>query len=181
MASSANSVGQSATIFDGTYFKDRLPILFPISVWLTLFAWRPLFFGFYHDDWSLLLGCHGSIIEELRCVDASRPGAVLIRWMFYQFAGYDPALWQCITIASMLAAALTLMLVVRNVLRAMGFEEPWVRIAAAISSGAYLAFPWMLGVAWVTGTSPNFATSASICRCLRGSRGSRCWPAASLQ
>jgi hypothetical protein len=136
----------------------RRPWLLPVAVWIVLFAWRPMLFGLYHDDWSLLLGCDGSILAELHCVDPSRPGAVLIRWMFHAAVGADPAAWQAITIITMLGAALTLMGMLRRLVRAMGYDDERAAAAAAVAASFYLAFPWMLGVAWVTATSPNVAT-----------------------
>jgi hypothetical protein len=136
----------------------RRPWLLPVTVWMLLFAWRPMLFGLYHDDWALLLGCDGSILAELHCVDPSRPGAVLIRWAFHTVVGADPAAWQVITIATMLGAALTLMGVLRRVVRQMGYDDARAAAAAAVAASFYLAFPWMLGVAWVTATSPNIAT-----------------------
>jgi hypothetical protein len=139
-------------------FLVRRIWLFPVATWVLLYAWRPFFFGFYHDDWSLLLGCGGSILAELHCLDASRPGAVLIRWAFHALVGTDPAAWQLITSLSMLGAGWTLMWMLRDVLRASGCDASRAACAGASAASFYLAFPWMLGVAWVNGTSPNVAT-----------------------
>ena len=135
----------------------RRPWLLPVATWIVLYAWRPIWFGFYHDDWSLLLGC-GSILAELYCVDPSRPGAVMIRWAFHQLIGADPTAWQCVTVASAFGAAWTLMLVLQRLLPAISFAQRHAAFAAALAASFYLAFPWMLGLAWVNGTSPNFAT-----------------------
>jgi hypothetical protein len=132
--------------------------LLPVTVWICLFSWRPLLFGFYHDDWSLLLGCGGSILAELHCVDPSRPGAVLIRWAFHAVIGLNPAAWQGVTTLTMLAGALTLMDLLRQLLRALDYADARAGSAAALGAAFYLAFPWMLGLAWVTATSPNVAT-----------------------
>jgi hypothetical protein len=130
----------------------------PAGIWALLYAWRPLLFGFYHDDWSLLLGCNGSILQEIYCVDASRPGAPLIRWIIHEFIGASPAAWQFVTTISMLGAALTLMALLRRMARAGGVADVPGAWAAAIAAAFYLAFPWMLGLAWVTAISPNVAT-----------------------
>jgi hypothetical protein len=140
-----------------TAFARRAWML-PVATWILLYAWRPVLFGFYHDDWALLLGCGGSIIAELHCVDPSRPGAVLIRWAFHAVVGTDPAAWQSITVLSMLGAALTLMRMLRNVVTASGFDDARASFAGATAASFFLAFPWMLGIAWVNGTSPNVAT-----------------------
>jgi hypothetical protein len=132
--------------------------LLPALTWTLLYAWRPLRFGFYHDDWSLLLGCDGSILAEIYCTDPSRPGAPIIRWVFHSLIGVNPAAWQMVTIVSALVAAATLMLLLQRMLRAGGLDAARAAWAAAIAASFYLAFPWMLGVAWVTGTSPNVAT-----------------------
>jgi hypothetical protein len=132
--------------------------MLPVAVWICLFSWRPLLFGFYHDDWSLLLGCGGSILAELHCVDPSRPGAVLIRWAFHAVIGLNPAAWQAVTTLTMLAGALTLMALLRQLLRALDYDDARAGSAAALGATFYLAFPWMLGLAWVTATSPNVAT-----------------------
>jgi len=132
--------------------------LLPIAIWCSLYAWRPLLFGFYHDDWSLLLGCNGSILQEIYCIDVSRPGAPLIRWTFHELIGTNPAAWQFVTTVSMLGAALALMALLRRMLQPGGVSELRSAWAAAIAAAFYLAFPWMLGIAWVTATSPNIAT-----------------------
>jgi len=134
-------------------------LLIPITVWIACYAWRPFFFGFYSDDWFLHLGCDGTILSELVCVDPSRPVAVLIRWTVHQFIGVNPAGWQIVTTGSLLAAALTLMVLLRHMLLATGIEKRQAAIAGAMAAAYYLAFPWMLGVAWATATSPNFATT----------------------
>ena len=136
----------------------RKPWLLPAAMWALLYAWRPLLFGFYHDDWSLLLGCNGSILQEIYCVDASRPGAPLIRWIIHELIGTSPAAWQFVTSISMLGAALTLMALLRRVAQAGGVGETRSAWAAAIAATFYLAFPWMLGAAWVTAISMNIAT-----------------------
>jgi hypothetical protein len=132
--------------------------LLPALTWTLLYAWRPLRLGFYHDDWSLLLGCDGSILAEIYCTDPSRPGAPIIRWVFHSLVGVNPAAWQMVTIVSAFVAAATLMLLLQRMLRAGVLDASRAAWAAAIASSFYLAFPWMLGVAWVTGTSPNVAT-----------------------
>jgi hypothetical protein len=136
----------------------RNPGLFPLTMWVLLYAWRPLRFGFYHDDWSLLLGCNGSILQEIYCVDTSRPGAPLVRWIIHGLIGANPAAWQLATTVSMLGAALILMTLLNRLARADGLPKPRSAWAAAITATSYLAFPWMLGIAWVTATSPNIAT-----------------------
>ncbi len=127
-------------------------------MWVLLYAWRPLFFGFYHDDWALLLGCNGSILQEIYCVDTSRPGAPLLRWAVHEFIGTNPAAWQLVTTVSMLGAALTFMALIHRAIRAGGIAETRSAWVAAIAATFYLAFPWMLGIAWVTAISPNIAT-----------------------
>ncbi len=136
----------------------RMPWLFPFTVWIVLYAWRPLLFGFYHDDWSLLLGCNGAILQEIDCVDTSRPGAPLVRWIVHGLIGTNPAAWQFVTTVSMLGAALTLMALLHRIARAGKVSELRGGWAAATAAAFYLAFPWMLGLAWVTATSPNIAT-----------------------
>ena len=132
--------------------------LLPALTWTLLYAWRPLRFGFYHDDWSLLLGCDGSILAEIHCTDPSRPGGPIIRWVFHSLVGMNPAAWQTITIMSAFAASATLMLLLQSMLRAGGLHTWQAAWAAAIASSFYLAFPWMLGAAWVSGTSQYAAT-----------------------
>jgi hypothetical protein len=117
-----------------------------------------LLFGFYHDDWSLLLGCNGAILQEISCVDTSRPGAPLVRWIVHGLIRTNPAAWQLVTTVSMLGAALTLMALLPTLIRADGVSEARSARSAAIAATLYLAFPWMLGLAWVTATSPNIAT-----------------------
>jgi hypothetical protein len=58
----------------------------------------------------------------------------------------------------MLGAALTLLLLLLCLLKAMGFKEQRAAAASAVASATYLTFPWMLGLAWVSGTLPNCAT-----------------------
>ena len=132
--------------------------LLPAAMWASLYAWRPWFFGFYHDDWALLLGCNGSILQELYCLDVSRPGAPLIRWTIHEFIGTSPAAWQFVTTLTMLGAALALMALLRRMGQAGGVADLPGAWAAATAASFYLAFPWMLGLAWVTATSPNIAT-----------------------
>src|ERR1700681_3985422 len=97
--------------------------LFPVAMWALLYAWRPLLFGFYHDDWAHLVGCNGSILQELTCVDMSRPGAPLIRWSIHGLIGTNPAAWQLVTAVSMLGAALALTALLRRLARADGVAE----------------------------------------------------------
>src|SRR5260370_5320031 len=119
----------------------RKPWLLPAAMWALLYAWRPLLFGFYHDDWSLLLGCNGSILQEIYCVDASRPGAPLIRWIIHELIGTSPAAWQFVTSISMLGAALTLMALLRRLAQAAGVRETRSAWAASIAASTHPSLP----------------------------------------
>jgi len=58
------------------------------------------------------------------------------------------------------------MALLRRALGAIGVEDRRAALASAFAASYYLAFPWMLGVAWATAISPNFATicfNVAIC------------------
>ena len=136
----------------------RNPWLLPAAMWVLLYAWRPFLFGFYHDDWSLLLGCNGAILEELYCTEMSRPGAPLIRWAIHGLIGTNPAAWQFVTSISILGVALTLIALLGRMTRTDGDADAYGGWAPAVAATVYLAFPWMLGIAWINGILTNVAT-----------------------
>jgi hypothetical protein len=134
--------------------------LLPAATWVALYSWRPFVFGLYSDDWAFILprGPNNSILQQLVDVDTSRPGAVLIRWIVSGLAGQNPFAWQLFAITTMLAVALTLLALLHNIISTFGFGEHRARLAAAVATATYLAFPWMLGTAWMTGSLCNLAT-----------------------
>jgi hypothetical protein len=132
----------------------------PTALWVLLYSWRPWRFGFYHDDWSLTLprGPSGSILAQLYDTDTSRPMAVLVRWFIHELVGQSPFGWQVSAVAAALAGALTLALLLRSVLRSMQYDELSAGTASGLAVASYLAFPWLLGTAWATGSMYHWTT-----------------------
>jgi hypothetical protein len=134
--------------------------LIPGAIWILLFSWRPFFFGFYHDDWNLLDVPASSIVGQFSGVDPSRPLAVVFRLLGHAVVGTSPSGWQVIVIFSHLAAAVSLIVLVRALLRAAGDELQSANAVAALTGAFYLSFPSMLGTAWASGAPFNLATVA---------------------
>ncbi len=134
--------------------------ILPTALWFLLYAWRPWWLGFYHDDWFLTLprSPSASIFAQIYDTDSSRPMAVLVRWCIHGLVGQDPFGWQLSIVAVSLAAALTLALLARCLLRGMGYDDLSAGRAAGIAAATYLTFPWLLGTAWVTGSMYTWAT-----------------------
>jgi hypothetical protein len=128
-----------------------------IITWVSLFSWRPILFGFYHDDWDLLSGPASAILLQLLTHDPSRPVAVIFRLIGYSVIGSKPALWQIIVILSHLAAAITLIFMIRALALAQALSRDTADFSSITAGIGYLCFPWMLGTAWASG-APNMAT-----------------------
>lgn len=128
------------------------PICIISITWILLVAWRPFFFGFYHDDWSsvaLPLDRYGSP-AELLAGDPTRPLYVLILYAMRMGLADNHFAWQAILAALQLFCALGMSVAVSNIHGGLtqftNADVRWTGVAAGV---LWLVFPWSLGYsAW---------------------------------
>jgi hypothetical protein len=77
-------------------------------VFLALYSWRPAFFGFYSDDWSIFLHpAPGSLTSfaDYMGLYANRPVSGILSWLAESLIGWNPATAQIINMILTAAAA----------------------------------------------------------------------------
>ena len=125
------------------------PILIIGVFWMALVAWRPMIFGFYHDDWisvALPLDRSKSLIELL-VTDPSRPLYIIVLYALRFFLTDKAVLWQGLLALVHLLNALAIYRLVTCI-----FTEELVcdrRLVGVFAATLWLAYPWSLGYsAW---------------------------------
>jgi len=126
-----------------------------ILLWLVLFAWRPIFLGFYHDDWSVIaetstIGDSFSI-ERFRAISkmfTNRPGAIIQHYFLSSILGGNSALWQLMVIMLVITTALLLYRLFNSSLTTLGIVN---KFASTVAVLFWLSYPWGIGItAWPT-------------------------------
>ncbi|EJN00860.1 hypothetical protein [Herbaspirillum sp. YR522] len=131
-----------------------VPLL--IVVWLCLVAWRPAFFGFYHDDWSsvaLPLERSGDLWPLVKA-DPGRPLYLVILYVLRPLLRDNVVLWQASLAMIHLMAAIAL----HRVASALCSDAPRGegQVFGATAGMLWLVFPWSLGYsAWTVMLPPN--------------------------
>ncbi len=139
------------------------PIFIVCMLWLGLVAWRPMVFGFYHDDWSSVaqpLDRSGSLGEAL-IADPSRPLYLIILYVLRFFLTDKVVLWQALLALVHLLNALAIYRLVVCIF----MDEPRRDrlLVGALAATLWLAYPWSLGYsAWAIMLPPDIGILLAI-------------------
>lgn len=132
-------------------------------LWLGFVAWRPLQFGFYHDDWSSVatpLDRSGSL-GQLLAADPTRPLYLILLYFLRFFLGDNPVAWQVLLAVVQLFNALAIYRLVSCMFADELHRDR--RVAATLAAAAWLIFPWSLGYsAWSVMLLPNIGMLLAI-------------------
>lgn len=131
-------------------------------LWLFVYSWRPLFLGFYHDDWSMLVestnyGAPFSLIrlKWFMAGFTSRPFSGLLYYLFSSSFGRSPFIWQVGQAIIVLIAAIALRSFLKSLFKFLKIKTIWI-LDLAVS--LWLVFPWTMGTtAWPTSGTPLFS------------------------
>ena len=139
------------------------PIFILGMLWLGLVAWRPMVFGFYHDDWSsvaLPLDRSGSL-GELLLADPGRPLYLIVLYGLRFFLTDKVVLWQVLlAIVHLLNALAIYRMVVCIFMEESGRDR---QLAGALAGTLWLAYPWSLGYsAWAIMLPPDIGLLMAI-------------------
>lgn len=146
---------------------DSASSYWPMAVvgmfWLGLVAWRPMLFGFYHDDWSsLALPLDRSAsLAELLVADPGRPLYIIILYALRFFLSEKAVLWQALLSIVHLMNALAIYRLVTCV-----FTDERQRdrlLAGTLAAALWLTYPWSLGYsAWAIMLPPDISLLLAI-------------------
>ncbi len=132
-------------------------------LWLVLVAWRPMLFGFYHDDWSsvALPLDRSSSVAELLIADPARPLYIIILYVL-RFVFTDKVmLWHALLALVHLLNALAIYRLVVCIF----MDEPRRdrQLVGALAATLWLAYPWSLGYsAWAIMLPPDIGLLMAI-------------------
>src|SRR5262249_50613951 len=109
----SNGVKASASCTPPRRTRSEIALTFgavglPVLVFLSLYAWRPLRFGFYSDDWEVVLHPEpgsASSFADLLSLFGSRPVSALTAWIAESVIDWVPARAQIVNVMLTAAAA----------------------------------------------------------------------------
>ena len=139
----------------------RLPSHFiaflPVSVFCLFFAWRPFFFGFVHDDWSIFVVPNqlalGDLIDFSFSSYDGRPGIGFFFLMANLVWDGSPQMLVMLTSGIVALCALALYLFLRQIEDGIGVRT----YASEVGTTAWLAKPWGMGYSvWNSGSTTLF-------------------------
>ncbi len=127
---------------------------------ILFFLLKPFFLGFYHDDWSTIVGTvvKGSpfsldLLSSSIQVLLSRPVSGLVLFSFASIAGKSPLIWQFLTSLLVLLGIYVFSKFLSSLVKSLKLETSWEETAAF--AALFFALPWMAGA--------TFFVVAAIC------------------
>lgn len=152
-------------LLDRPFIKQILLILF---LWVLVVAWRPYYFGFYHDDWASVVSIPHTIslftIKKFLTTDPTRPLYLFIIYVIGLVCGTSPIRWQFTLAFVQLLCSISIMYASTFLLDRMreSIKEE-TRWCGAIAGILWFVFPWSLGYsAWPVMLPPDIGVVLSV-------------------
>ena len=152
-------------LLDRPFIKQILLILF---LWVLVVAWRPYYFGFYHDDWASVVSIPHTIslfaIKNSLMKDPTRPLYPFIIYVIGLVCGKSPLRWQFTLAFVQLLCSISIMyastFLLDRMREAVKEETRW---CGAIAGILWFVFPWSLGYsAWPVMLPPDIGVVLSV-------------------
>lgn len=117
---------------------------------LTILAIKPIFAGFYHDDWSTVVGpvFHGMAFSLARLswsvhLFLSRPVSGFSLFLFSSLADKSPYIWQILMSTLSIGAIYALSKALKAIGEYLGFKVE--KLDTLLFASLMIIFPWFLG------------------------------------
>lgn len=154
------------TKYDFSIFNIPIPksLVLVLIVWLLLVAWRPFFFGFYHDDWSsvaLPLDRSSDLLTLLKG-DPGRPLYLIVLYGLRAVFKDHFEIWQLALALIHLFSAIGIYVAMTYLYN--GNDRNGGRSCGAVAAVLWLVVPWSLGYsAWAVMLPPDLGMLLAIC------------------
>ena len=149
--------------------QERYYFLIPVSIFAILHIARPIYFGFYHDDWSLFVLPKYMDSSNLYLFTAElfRDRPMLGLFFRALVSAWNGLPWE-LTVISSIIVGITAVALFIFLLRLSNLGKPISPLFPATATAAWIAIPWGLGYSlWPTGAltliaMPLFLVSAIL-------------------
>jgi hypothetical protein len=131
-------------------FSGNKLLVLLIFWWCLLFAWRPFFLGFYHDDW-VMLSIRGATFDDIFIKGMNRPLLVMLLYLMVGVVPKTSFAWHAIGAIIALLVAFSVYYACKILISKIfqGISEPSNSFAGLIGALLWLTAPWALGFnAW---------------------------------
>lgn len=134
-----------------------LPVALLIGYWVAVCSWRPLFLGFYHDDWSWIAVPVDKVsLAQMISTQPGRAVLAVVDWSLRHVLVTSEQ-WQGLASLATLANAYSL---ARLISVGVAGKERGIDWIGALSAILYMSFPWSLSfTAWPTMAVPSLAVA----------------------
>jgi hypothetical protein len=139
------------------------PSVFLGVLWITLVAWRPAFFGFYHDDWSSVAVPldRSSDLASLLAADPSRPLYIIVLYILRWLLSGKVVLWQSLLAFVHFLNAIAIYRLAGYLFSSAQPERS--RVPSVVGAALWLLYPWSLGYsAWAIMLPPDIGMLLAV-------------------